>query len=119
MTINAEDFYEFANEIMDIGKRNRKEIYYRNVASRAYYYSYHQCANLLVRKYGFQIPRENVHQAVYHELIHRDFDLAQLLNRMRTLRTRADYQLESTLTDRDATQALLFAQEVADRVKAL
>jgi len=118
MTISADDFCEFADEIMEIGQQNKKEIYFRNVASRAYYCAYHQCVNLLIRKYGFQVPKEDSHQEVIRKLQQQDLDdLAGLLSRMKNLRKIADYELENIFTERDATQSLWYAQEVADRIK--
>jgi uncharacterized protein (UPF0332 family) len=36
---------------------------------------------------------------------------------MKNLRKIADYELENIFTERDATQSLWYAQEVADRIK--
>ncbi|EDN71128.1 conserved hypothetical protein [Beggiatoa sp. PS] len=116
MTIEANDFYEIADEIMDKGRQTGKEIYYRTTASRAYYGSLHQCKNLLSQKYDFhQAEGEHSHQQVINALYRHNLnELAISLSRMRTYRVRADYQLNEIFTKKDAESMLREAQNVSD-----
>jgi uncharacterized protein (UPF0332 family) len=117
MTIDASDFCNFADEMMEKGRQTGQEIYYRNAASRAYYCSLHQCQNLLTRKYGFQAKGENSHQKVIDALYQHNLnELAILLSRMRTYRVRADYQLNEIFTKRDAQSVLMDAQSISDNI---
>jgi uncharacterized protein (UPF0332 family) len=116
MTIKSSDFCDFADEMMDLGRRTKQEIYYRNAASRAYYCSLHRCRELLTRKYGFRTTEVNSHQQVIDALYgHHLEELAISLSRMRTYRVRADYELNDIFTQLDATLVLREAQSIADR----
>ena len=92
----------------------RTQPVYRIILSRLYYAAHH-VGRLLLRNAGLTPEqwRVNVHRRVLDELEHRFVNtgamrrnVLEALERLQRLRSQADYELTTTIRNRDITQAM-------------
>jgi uncharacterized protein (UPF0332 family) len=93
---------------------------WRTAASRAYFAAFH-CARTLMTAMGFEVPRgDQAHGYLWRRLescgAHRVGEAGSLLSELRTYRNRADYDLATDFTIRDAKYSV---ESAADLMRTL
>jgi uncharacterized protein (UPF0332 family) len=110
--MNPRDFLEVADELA----AGTREAEWRSAVSRAYYAAFHQTRNVL-RQFGFSIPVANqAHAYLWLRLANSGQpDLKQAgadLNNLRSMRNRADYDLEQPFLHAVAIGQVAIAEKV-------
>ena len=119
MAVNPNQLLEAAQELA----QGNREVDFRNAASRAYYAAYHRCRPIAKRN-GLRSLGQGVHSDVIDALRTATKPtlkhLAQMLARCKSLRAKADYNIEEEFKDSEAQTTTRQAQKifsVADQVE--
>lgn len=114
--MQAMDFLTSAQELL----QGHREVDYRNAASRAYYSIYHICQESLGKLPNLPHNVGATHQKLILDLLsHPDEKVRTLgrkLRQMKTLREKADYQLQVKFSRYEATQLISLAKKMGSEV---
>ena len=93
MAVTPNDLLEAARELAN----GNREVDFRNAASRAYYAAYHRCKPV-AKSFGLRTSARGVHSDVIDTLSRvtkpTPKQLARLLRKCRTIRSKADYRTD-------------------------
>ncbi|OQW93029.1 MAG: hypothetical protein BWK79_13280 [Beggiatoa sp. IS2] len=119
--MNAIDFLESAKQQLEIVLK--EEVNYRNASSRAYYSAFHICKDLMDKHPEWHVAIGSEHQKLINNLLNvprKELNiLGRQLERIKTLRHRADYDLHKKFTYQDAKQTIFESQKIVDEVFGL
>ena len=111
MAVTPNDLLEAAR---DLATGNR-EVDFRNAASRAYYAAYHRCKPI-AKRFGLRSSARGVHSDVIDALNvvtkPAPKQLARLLRKSRTLRSKADYRTDQDLQRSEVETSIRHAEKI-------
>ncbi|HAT1685466.1 TPA: HEPN domain-containing protein [Klebsiella oxytoca] len=118
MPVSSNDFLQFASECLS----REEEIWYRNATARAYYAAYHY-----TRKRFPQAPQKS-HESLIQYLTGKDAtrtevlpqnllkSLGFILHDMKKYRVTADYELDKTISLKDAENAIQQCNKLIQKI---
>ena len=111
MAVTPNDLLEAAR---DLATGNR-EVDFRNAASRAYYAAYHRCKPI-AKGFGLRTSARGVHSDVIDALSvatkPAPKQLARLLRKCRTLRSKADYRTDQNFKRSEVETSVRHAERI-------
>jgi uncharacterized protein (UPF0332 family) len=122
LSITTLDFLEFAEA--QFNKPDNKEIDYRNIASRAYYFAFHCCLEFRSHTGKSDAQLKGSHDILYssvmalpttdefHKLLK---SMAYMAKMMKQVRTDADYHLSTNFELIESKQQLADAKKVLEK----
>ena len=121
MAVSPESILESAAAMSD----GKAEVDWRNAASRAYYAAYHRCRALAT----LIDPRADLSTRDSHQIVceilqqksnpNKARGLAYLLGPMRTLRNRADYEIDGEFDQDSGRNCVANCREILERADAI
>jgi len=110
--ITPKDFFNLAVEL----KEGTDEVVIRTSINRSYYYVYHYIMMRCRQRIIHLKKREGI-KSLHIALVEffrkqRERRLAEMINRLRRMRTHADYELERSFNKRDAEEAIKMASSI-------
>jgi|GEM_PF-1647453 len=115
--IKPEDFLDLAVKLKE-STGDTDEVVIRTIINRSYYYVYHyimrRCGQLIKIHREKQRFIEKRKKSLHIALVkffeeQRERKLAEMIDRLRRMRTRADYELEQSFRKEDAEEAIMTA----------
>jgi len=127
MPVTPNEFLLSAEELI----KGSREIDFRNSASRAYYSCYLECRSFAENLPEVPISKGGAHGKVIEKFTERlikeetqGYDKAirsigHMLNQAKTLRTKADYDIDKDYSREDAGQTIGVAKRIENKIQSL